>query len=588
MPYIHNNKWLHINSKLDFAYQPIINTHTGATYGLEASLNGFKKLGFESIEQLTAMIYKDETTEYIAKELRQKALFYFKRLNPYNNLKLFYNLDSELFENYTYGMQYTLDIIQKLELKPKNLVIKLNDKENILSLVQLNDIIEYYHSLGIKVALSNISKDICPQMLVENKPDYIIVNKSMLLLAKDSKEFFNYLKDITLFAKNHGILVHLIGIQDDSDYFYAKDLRANLVQGYYFQKPVENLSKIKKQFMKVNNLNRIYRKEYQSIDNELVYDSVEYIEPIVLHKYTSIVDIMDYFKKHPKRTFIPIVDKYSKPLGIIREENLKTYVYSTYGLNILANDIDKNRVEKYVDECSIADIHTYVDDLLNLFVVNENMEGLMVTEEEQYVGFLSARSLLKIIFQKKLNEEADKNPLTKLPGNKKIELFLKKNLEKSKEHIMLIYFDFDYFKPFNDKYGFSKGDEAILIFAKLLQKRYSKKSDFIAHIGGDDFFVGIKLTDFDEQYHYLQDIIREFESITQKFYTKDEIQQRYYLSKDREGYKRKFNLLSVSAVAVEVCKKSRPIVASEVSSIIATAKKSAKISIDKLIPLTII
>jgi diguanylate cyclase (GGDEF)-like protein len=588
MSYTYNHKWLHINSRLNFLYQPIINTHTGATYALEATLKGYDSLGFDNINSFIEMIYKDDAMEYLAKELRQKAIYLFKRLNPYNNLKLFYNLDSQLFEHYNYGMKYTLEILQRLELKPKHLVMKVNDKDNILSIMQLNDIVEYYHSLGIKVALNNISDDICPKMLIENRPDYIIISQTMLDKAKENDAFFNYLKDITNFARESNILVHIAGVESSEDYIHSKDLKANFVQGYYFQKPIENLSKVKKHFKKVNNLNRIYRKEYQSIDNELVYDSVEYIEPVVTNKFTTATNIMSYFKANPEKTFIPVINKDSVPQGIIREQDIKGYVYSPYGLNILANDIDKNQIKKYINECSIVDIHTDVDELLNAFVVNEDIEGLMVTEEGQYVGFLSAKSLLKIIFQKKLNEEADKNPLTKLPGNKKINQYLKKYLENSKEHLMLIYFDFDYFKPFNDKYGFSKGDEAILMFAELIAKRYSKKSDFVAHIGGDDFFVGVKLNDFDSVYKYLRGVILEFEDISKRFYQKEEIEKKYYTSKDRDGFKREFPLLSVSAVCVEVPKSSRPATQVEVSAIIANGKKSSKLSEDKLSCITLI
>jgi diguanylate cyclase (GGDEF)-like protein len=579
---------LHITSQLFFKYQPIINAHTGATYALEASLHGYNELGFDNLDELSKMVYKDKAVEYISKELRQKALFYFKKANQFNNLKLFYNIDTKNFENFQSGIEYTLDILKKLELKPKSLVIKINDSENILSVSQLNSIIEYYQSKGIKVALNNISKDICPQMLTKNRPDYIVVDQDLLKQSKKDKEIFNYIKDMTTFAKNHGILVYITGIEDDTDYYCTKDLKTNLIKGDFFQEEIKNIKNLKSNFIKINNLNRIYRKEYQNIDNELVYDSVNYLEPIIINKHTTLIDVIEYFKKNTKKTFIPIVDKHSKPIGIIREENLKNYVYSTYGLNILTNDINKNKINKYIDECSIVDIHTDVDDLLNIFVTNENMEGLMVTEEEQYIGFLSAKSLLKIIFEKKLSEEADKNPLTKLPGNKKIEEYINKKLKKNKKHVALIYFDFDYFKPFNDKYGFSKGDEAISIFADILREKYTKNKDFIAHIGGDDFFAGISIDDFEDSYNYLRSIIVEFENITKKFYTRDEIQQQYYFSKDREGFKRKFNLLSISAVVVELSKHSSTLTIDDISSMIATAKKSAKLSIDKIVSLSIL
>ena len=53
------------------------------------------------------------------------------------------------------------------------------------------------------------------------------------------------------------------------------------------------------------------------------------------------------------------------------------------------------------------------------------------------------------------------------------------------------YFDFDNFKPFNDHYGFQKGDLAIALFASLLRHHFVGEDKFLGHVGGDDFFVGI-------------------------------------------------------------------------------------------------
>ena len=43
-----NVRWDGILSKLSFAYQPIVNIHTGTSMGHEALLRGHKEAGFES------------------------------------------------------------------------------------------------------------------------------------------------------------------------------------------------------------------------------------------------------------------------------------------------------------------------------------------------------------------------------------------------------------------------------------------------------------------------------------------------------------------------------------------------------------
>ncbi|WP_177208826.1 GGDEF domain-containing protein [Tindallia magadiensis] len=60
------------------------------------------------------------------------------------------------------------------------------------------------------------------------------------------------------------------------------------------------------------------------------------------------------------------------------------------------------------------------------------------------------------------------SPLTGLPGNKLINEELLKAL--SKESCSVLYFDLDYFKAYNDQYGFEKGDQVIRLLAQIIQK----------------------------------------------------------------------------------------------------------------------
>ena len=125
-------------------------------------------------------------------------------------------------------------------------------------------------------------------------------------------------------------------------------------------------------------------------------------------------------------------------------------------------------------------------------------------------------------------------------------------MKKSQKNIThIIYFDFNNFKPFNDIYGFRQGDRAILIFSELLQKRYPKDA-FIAHIGGDDFFVGLRNYEYQEVFNLTSDIQEEFENSAKNIYTKEDKKNGFIISKDRFNMERKFDLLSVSCAIIEI------------------------------------
>jgi diguanylate cyclase (GGDEF)-like protein len=83
------------------------------------------------------------------------------------------------------------------------------------------------------------------------------------------------------------------------------------------------------------------------------------------------------------------------------------------------------------------------------------------------------------------------NPLTGLPGGVSLLAERQRRLEAGRAFSQMVV-DIDYFKAYNDRYGFPRGDVAILRVAETLTRVVDEDRDddnFVAHIGGDDFVV---------------------------------------------------------------------------------------------------
>ncbi len=139
----------------------------------------------------------------------------------------------------------------------------------------------------------------------------------------------------------------------------------------------------------------------------------------------------------------------------------------------------------------------------------------------------------------------DANPLTKLPGNTSIIRHIQMLLDK-KEEFALAYADLDNFKAFNDRYGFSRGDEVILMTARIITnmiKSFKGINSFVGHVGGDDF-VFIVPSEYVEL--ICKGIVNNFDSIIPYFYDEEDKKRGYIISKDRQGRERKFPFVSIS------------------------------------------
>lgn len=144
---------------------------------------------------------------------------------------------------------------------------------------------------------------------------------------------------------------------------------------------------------------------------------------------------------------------------------------------------------------------------------------------------------------------SEANALTHLPGNAAIEEAIRRKIE-SGEKFSVLYVDINHFKSFNDRYSFTKGDDALRQTAKILTQTKDKicrdTDCFIGHIGGDDFIVVLS--------HYVEEayaryLISEFDRIMPTYYNEADQKRGFIEVTNRKGQKETFPLISCSVAA---------------------------------------
>lgn len=139
----------------------------------------------------------------------------------------------------------------------------------------------------------------------------------------------------------------------------------------------------------------------------------------------------------------------------------------------------------------------------------------------------------------------DNNPLSKLPGNTSILRAIQKTLD-SGGNFAVCYVDIDNFKPFNDHYGFYRGDEVILMVARVIVnvvEEIARQGSFVGHVGGDDFVFIVKA---DNAELTCKTILANFEAVRNMFINPEDIEAGGYVENDRQGRETRFSLLSLS------------------------------------------
>ena len=165
------------------------------------------------------------------------------------------------------------------------------------------------------------------------------------------------------------------------------------------------------------------------------------------------------------------------------------------------------------------------------------------------------------------------NPLSGLPGNVAISEELTLRL-RGAERWACLYCDLDHFKEFNDYYGFARGDELIVMLARILSDVSEDRElgAFIGHVGGDDFVMIVPEASAEQT---ARDIVRRFDLVAPTAYDEYDRERGYIVRTDRRGVELNLPFVTVSIGIVPITRE-RFFDAVAVSRAAAEVKQIAK------------
>jgi diguanylate cyclase (GGDEF)-like protein len=434
--------------------------------------------------------------------------------------------------------------------------------------------VRYYREVGLQVAIDDLGEGFSSLRLwLELMPEYVKIDKHFIQNINQDPVKLQFVKSIQQIAENSDSLIIAEGIETQPEFMIVKDLGIACGQGYFIARP-EPVPAVSLSIDVINTLNHRHIHVYPNVcavshKTLPVLKLLNMLPPVSADADNAEVFLR--FEADPAIEVLPVVNKQGIPLGLINRNQFNECFARPFGRELyrkksctLLMEASPLVVDKSTDLCELSDAMVAAGP-------KHLSNGFIVTDQGVYLGVGTGHGLMREITQMQITAARYANPLTLLPGNVPIDQHIDRLLENQIK-FCACYCDLDAFKPFNDVYGYRKGDEIIQITAHVLQQVCDLQRDFVGHIGGDDFIILFQSHDWENRCNTALQI---FEHEIRKFFKPDHLARNSYITINRTGQNTVHPLiaLSIGAVQIEPGKFNSH---HEISAAAAVAKKQAK------------
>ncbi|KEO82114.1 GGDEF domain-containing protein [Tumebacillus flagellatus] len=474
--------------RVEAHFQPIVSFDTGAPLGWEALSRGPKGSRFERPDALFS--FAEETGELYALEkiCRERAIERAQELP--DGAKLFLNINPRTMDDPQFTKGETKRLLQLYGLSPADVVFEITERHSIRDYAAFRKTLEHYRQQGYLIAVDDAGAGYSSlQSIVELCPDFIKMDMSLVRDVHNDPVKQALLEAFVTLAGKIRCKIIAEGIEREEEVKTLLALGIDYGQGFLLGRPGVAFASA----VPAGVIGFIEKKKMERL--QLSSGSMLQIGTIATPTYvvpprSTVKDVHELFESRRQLTSVVVAEQ-GVPLGLITRAHLFAMLGSQYGVPLYFRrsvvqvmDAAPLRVEKDVMIDEVSSLATGRNHL-------KRYDDIIVTDDGEYRGVVSVQNLLDVMSKVKIEIAKYANPLTGLPGNLRIEEELRTRVRRG-EGFAVLYVDLDQFKRFNDRCGFEHGDQMILFLSQLLMRqvgKYGTESDFLGHIGGDDFVV---------------------------------------------------------------------------------------------------
>lgn len=471
------------------------------------------------------------------------------------------------------GLPALLDLITGLGILPRMLVLEITEHERVDDMDALAEVVAQIHMAGVSLALDDFGDGRSSLRLWSQlKPEVVKIDKYFTRNISQHGDKLKTIQALLQIADIFGTSLVAEGIETKEDLRVLRDLGIAYGQGYFLghpdPKPVQYLGVDARRVLGERQI--VVFPEWGRVMPNGQLRNLTLIHAPTVTRETSNDDVATLFGQWPNLHALAVLDG-ELPVALINRsqfmnEYSKLYYREVWGRKSCAKlaNFEPRRVERD---------HS-VDELVGILTSEDQRylsDGFIVTDNGRYVGLGTGDQLVRSVTETRIEAARHANPLTFLPGNIPISQHMER-LIKKRVRFVACYADLNHFKPFNDYYGYWRGDEMIRLLARLAMEQCDPQRDFLGHVGGDDFMILFQSTDWRTR---AERLVQEFNSQALNLFDEAARRAGGIEAEDRHGLPRFFPCTTVSlgAVVIEANRFSR---AEEVANLAAMAKHDAK------------
>ena len=560
---------------LDVHFQPIVSLQSAAVYGHEALVRTPAGCAWSNPDALFAAARVEEVSIELEIECVRIALERWAARCVSG--KLFINLSASalLAAIGVRGLQQTLEMVRSIGVSTASIVIELTEHEHVRDVEMLKSATSVLRRYGITVALDDFGDGRSSLRLwSELKPEIVKIDKYFTHDLATSGDKLQTMRALLQIAETFGSSLVAEGVETADELRIVRDLGIRFAQGYFLGYPaplaVVEPTRDACDVLRAHDI--AVFPERQRVGYGAVTADRLLMQAPALSIDCTHGEALAMFDSHPELHALAIVDG-EQPVALVNRQDLVLSYAKPYFRELYERRpalIHANRTPLQLD------IHTKVDDLTAVLTSSDQRyltEGFVLTESGRYRGLGTGERLVRAVTETRIEAARHANSLTFLPGNIPTTVHIERLLSSGKA-FHAGYGDLNHFKPFSDQYGYWRGDEMILLAARIISSHCDPQRDFVGHVGGDDFIMLFQSSDWAARCHR---ILETFNARARELFDEVALVAGGIQAEDRHGVMRFHPLTTLCIGAVEASSE-RYQRAEDVASAAAIAKRHAKLN----------